>query len=150
MPDNVDIVRWLQVPPDVDLNDFFMGDASEEELLAVRDSISPLYTRDFVCVFHALSDEPRPGPEGLREAWLDWLAPWETYRAEIQDVRAISENEVLVVSRDFARRPGMTDEVEMRGVAIYTLRDGKFARIEFFPDTEVDSVLGRYEDDRAK
>jgi ketosteroid isomerase-like protein len=130
--ENVELVRQLQVAPDVDLTDVFMrGDeAGAESAIA---AISPQFTDDFVCVFHGLSRDPRPGVKGLREAWLDWLEPWETYRVEIERISDAGDR-VLVFSRDFGRRPGMEEEVELKGSAVWTVRDGKVARAEFFTD----------------
>jgi ketosteroid isomerase-like protein len=130
--ENVELVRSIQPPPDADLpRDLFLRDADPDTIAAAVAAFEALLTDDFVCVFHRASDEPRPGANGLRDAWLDWLEPWETYRTEIESVTALGDR-VLVTSRDFARRRGMDDEVEMHGSALYTVRDGKIARVEFF------------------
>jgi len=134
MADRVEIVRSLMPGPNDDLTDLWMPNATEAQLPAWREAAMVFFTDDVVCVFHAISDEAHHGLEGLREAWLDWLRPWETYRAEVQDVRALSETEVIIVSRDFARRPGSARELEMRGFAVYTFRGDKIARVDQFPD----------------
>lgn len=78
---DVDLVRNIQSPPDADLRDvFFRGD--DEGAAAAIEALSTVFTEDFTCVFHGLSADERPGVSGLRQAWLDWLEPWETYRAE--------------------------------------------------------------------
>lgn len=130
--ENVELVRSIQPPPDVDLNDVFLRNAPPDVVATALAAPAPAFTDDFVCIFHALSADPRPGVAGLRDSWLDWLEPWETYRAEIDELIDLGDR-VLLSSRDYARRPGMTDEVEMRGSALYTLRGGRIAKAEFFP-----------------
>ena len=46
-------------------------------------------------------------------------------------MREIDEG-VLVFSRDFGKRPGLDSEVELKGGSIWTVRDGRVARTEFF------------------
>ena len=133
--ENVELVRALQPPPDMDITTLFMRGAEDDDATmdATIAAAEPYFTPDFVCVFHALSDEPRPGVRGLRAGWLDWLEQWESYRAEIDELRDLGDK-VAVFSRDFGRRPGMADEVEFRGIAVYTVREGKVSRAEFFTD----------------
>jgi ketosteroid isomerase-like protein len=130
--DAVELVRSLQPAPDINFADLFLRDADDATTEAVLATIAPSYTDDFVCVLHALSSEERPGVQGLRESWLDWIAPYESYRAEIDEVRAGEDGRVLVVGRDYGRRPGMTDEIELLASAVWTVRDGRVARAEFF------------------
>ena len=134
--EDVELVRSLQPPPDVDLaRDLFLRDADPETVAAAQAALEPFLTEDFECVFHRASDAPRPGVAGLRDAWLDWMEPWETYRAEIDELIDL-DGRVLVITRDYARRSGMADEVELQGSAIYTVRDGKIARAEYFAHRE--------------
>ncbi len=130
--ENVEIVRRLQPGPDIDLTELFevvRGDADVEGALGAA---APAFADDFVCVFHALSEEPRFGVHGLRRSWLDWLAPWESYRTEIKELVDAGDR-IVVLSRDFGRRPGMDLEVHFDGCAVWTVRDEKIARAEFFP-----------------
>lgn len=136
---DVELVRNLQAPPEADLRDvFFRGD--DDGAAAAAEALAGLFTDDFVCVFHGLSSDERPGVLGLRGAWLDWLEPWETYRAEIDEVRDAGDGRVLVFSRDFGKRRDLASEVELKGSAIWTVRDGRIARAEFF--TERADALG--------
>ena len=133
--ENVEVVRRILPPPDMDLTELFMRDAHDEDpgLAAALEVAGEAFTPDFVCVFHALSDEPRRGVRGLREGWRDWLEPWESYRAVVDELRDLGQR-VAVFSRDFGRRSGMADEVEFKGVSVYTIRDRKIARAEYFTD----------------
>ena len=76
------------------------------------------------------------GLDGLRAAWLDWLSPWESYRAEIEDVIDAGGGRVLVRTRDFARPNGASREVYFNGATVWSLRDGRVARIEFYWNPE--------------
>jgi ketosteroid isomerase-like protein len=136
------IVRALQPAPDVDLIELFMrGDDAGAQ--AMIDGLADKFTEDFTAVFHGLSSEPRQGVAGLRNAWLDWLEPWEAYRAEIESIRATTSGRVLVFSRDFGRRPGTGTEVELKGSAVWTVREGRVARAEFFTErTDAERVAG--------
>ena len=75
----------------------------------------------------------RVGLNGLREVWLEWLEPWESYRAEIEDVIDAGD-QAVVLSRDYGRRKGSDAEVPLRAGAVWTVRDGKIARADFYPE----------------
>ena len=130
--ENVEIVRRLQPGPDVDLTELFEVARGDADVGGALGAAAPSFADDFVCIFHALSEEPRFGIEGLRRSWLDWLAPWESYRTEIKELVDAGDR-VAVLSRDFGRRPGMELEVHFDGCAVWTVRDAKVARAEFFP-----------------
>jgi ketosteroid isomerase-like protein len=127
---NVALVGALQPTPDVDLTVLFARD-DEESAREQAEALAPLFTDDFVCVFHGVSGDLRPGIDGLRSAWLDWLAPWQSYRAEIDELIEVGDR-VLVLTRDYGRRPGDDHEVELFGSAVYTVRAGQIARAEYF------------------
>ena len=129
--ENLEIVRQLQPGPEVDLTELFTRDADEAEVKAAIEAAEPAFTDDFACVFHALSEEPRYGVAGLREAWLDWLSPWASYRTELEEMIDAGDR-ILVLVRDFGRRQGMEQEVELIGSAVWTVRGGRIARAEFF------------------
>ncbi|MDQ3571712.1 MAG: nuclear transport factor 2 family protein [Actinomycetota bacterium] len=131
--ENVEIVRQLQPAPEVDLVELFGREADASELDAMTAAAEPAFTHDFVCIFHALSEESRPGLRGMRECWLDWLAPWESYRTEIEELIDAGDK-VLVLVRDFGRLPGAEKEVNFRGGTVWTLRDSRISRAEFFVD----------------
>jgi ketosteroid isomerase-like protein len=39
-----------------------------------------------------------------------------------------------VLVRDYGRRAGMSAEISVLGAAVWTVRDGKIARVRFYPD----------------
>ena len=132
--ENVEMVRLLQPAPDVDLAQLFRND---DVWAATLEGLSYLLHPDFECVQSWIGAEPTnyPGVDGLREAWLDWLTPWATYRTEIQDVIDCGER-VLVLVLDFGRREGTADEIKLFGSAVWTVRDGKIAHVQFYPDRD--------------
>ena len=73
------------------------------------------------------------GLDGLRNLWLEWLAPWTTYRIEAEDVIDLGDR-VLVLAHVFGRPEGSQAEVENTVASVWTLRDGKIARAEFYID----------------
>ncbi len=136
--ENVEIVRQLQPGPEVNLVELFARGEDDAEVETVIAAAAPAFTDDFVCVFHSLSDESRPGVRGLRECWLDWLAPWEGYRTEIEELIDAGDR-VLALVRDFGRLPGADKEVDFRGCTVWTVREGRIARAEFFTADRADA-----------
>ena len=63
---------------------------------------------------------------------MDWLAPWSSYRTEIEDCIDAGEGRVVVLTRDYACPLGAEAEVDFIGGPVWTVRDGKVARIEFY------------------
>jgi ketosteroid isomerase-like protein len=132
MHEHVQIVRRLLAP-------FEQGDLiplfRDEAISAARTAASgPFFTSDFQCEFvrEDLGRTAYPGLDGLRRAWLDWLTPWESYHAEVEDVIDAREGRVLVLTRDHARPKGASADVYFCGAPVWTVRERKVARIEFY------------------
>jgi ketosteroid isomerase-like protein len=70
------------------------------------------------------------GPEGMREAWSDWLETFSRVRFQIEGIEEVGEN-VLT----FARQVGTTRhggvEIEQPSAAVWKFRGDKIVRIEF-------------------
>ena len=71
------------------------------------------------------------GLDGLRAMWLDWVAPWVTWRAAVEEVIDLGD-QVLVLGRAFGLLEGGRAEVEATVASVWTVRDGKIARIEYY------------------
>jgi len=128
--ENVELVRGLQPGHDVDLAELFRDDLSWAALSAM---LAPVLTPDVECVTRGFLDYDNVlsvGLDGLRRIWLAWLAPWKSYRTEVEDTIDVGDK-VVVLVRDFARREADAPEVALPSAAVWTLRDGKVARIEF-------------------
>jgi ketosteroid isomerase-like protein len=129
--ENVEIVRALQPPPDWNLVTQFGDDAA---FAVVAEGIAPHLDDDFEALGSAGVERVRHrGLEGLRAVWLEWLEPWESYRVEIEEL-IDAGSDVIVLTRDYGRRPGMTAEVSVHAAAVWTVRAGKVARANFYPD----------------
>jgi ketosteroid isomerase-like protein len=129
--ETVEIVRALQPPGDWDLVRQF---SDEVAFTAMVEAMAPYVHDDFEAVGSTGVESVRhKGLAGLREVWLEWLEPWESYRVEIEEL-ADAGSEVVVLTRDFGRPPGMTAEVSILAAAVWTVRDGKVARARFYPD----------------
>jgi ketosteroid isomerase-like protein len=130
--EDVEIVRRLLGPFEQDeIVPLFRDEAIWTSITAAS---ATFFASDFECVF-VRDDVGRAaysGLGGLRAAWLDWLLPWETYHAEIEDVIDAGEGRVLVLTRDYACPKGASGEVSFMGAPVWTVRDGKVARIEFY------------------
>ena len=129
--ENVELVRSLQPSRDADLVAAFRDDATAA---AVMETLSPFFHEDVEIVapsFVAGEGVRFVGLEGLRAGWLDWLEPWESYRVEVEDVIDAGDDAVVLV-RDFGRRAGVTAEVGVVGGAVWTVREGRVARVAFY------------------
>lgn len=136
--ENVDLVRRLQPPSDLDLAALFRDD---HEFAVAETGLAPF--------FHPDCEIAGGGPDffapvwgtglrGLREVWLEWLAPWASYRTEIEQLIDLGER-VLVLVHDFARGQIGDPEVKQASGAIWTVRDRKVSRVVFY--TNRDSAL---------
>jgi hypothetical protein len=73
------------------------------------------------------------GSDGLRALSLDWLSPWATYRSIVEE--AIDcDDRVLTLQRSFARLGDTRQEIEFAPGNVWTVRDGKIARVEYYAD----------------
>jgi ketosteroid isomerase-like protein len=129
--ENVELVKRLQPTPDEDLAAWFRDDNAAKGFI---DASSPYFHADVEIVAPSGVEPSRyVGLAGLRDGWLDWLEPWASYRVEIEDL-IDAGHDVVVLVRDFGRRPGLNHEISVAGAAIWTVRDHKVARIAFYLD----------------
>ena len=127
--ENVELVLGLTAGPDVDLARMLRD---EEGRVAMAKAIGPFLRSDFECIIPRFDmQQSYAGIAGLTTAWLEWTAPWATYRTEIEEAVDLGDR-VLVLVRDFGRREGTTQEVELTAAAVWTVRDGRIARAEFY------------------
>ena len=129
---NVEIVRRLLAPFEQgDIALLYRDDAIAASL---AEASAPFFTPDFECVF-VRGDVGRAaysGLDGLRAAWLDRLEPWDRYWAGVEDVIDAGDGRVVVLTHDHARPKGTDAEVDFLGAPVWSVRDGKVARIEFY------------------
>ena len=128
---NVALVRALQPAADVDMAQLFRDD---EMWAAFTAAMGFLFRPDFECVAAtSISVTTYAGLDGLREAWLDWLKPWATYRTEVEEIAHFGPR-ILVLYRNFGHLEGSTEEVKTDNAAVWTFRNNKLARAEFYID----------------
>jgi ketosteroid isomerase-like protein len=129
--ENATLIGALQPDPDVDLVELFRDDKAWANL---SEAFGPIYHDDVESGFIGVGQESRNyGLAGFRQTWLEWLGPWETYRADIARVIDCGDD-VLVITDDYGRKPGMTAEVRLFGAAVWTVRDGRIAKAYFYVD----------------
>ena len=132
------MVRALQPPPDWDMAHAWRDERAFASLL--RPTLGARLHPDAESVIVMPGNDPRNprnlhrGLDGFRQAWLEWVSPWETYHVvEIEDIVDLGES-ALVLVRDRGRMRGMSADVDLRGAAIWTVRDGLVIRAEFYAD----------------
>jgi ketosteroid isomerase-like protein len=130
--ENVEIVKRMHPGAETDLVALSRDAAAWAAVMA---SAAPLLEPAFELeVIGGLEDRPiYTGLSGFREFWLDWLTPWETYRDELEDTLDLGDQVVLLgCHRGTRERTG--PEVPAAFAAIYSLRDGKVFRIQYYAD----------------
>jgi SnoaL-like protein len=127
---NVELIRSLLPGPDTDMVALFNDDRASGELMQ---TIARLLDRGFMSVKHMPGAEPEiaHGLDGLRAGWLDWLAPWASYRTEIEETIDLDDRIVSVIC-DYGRREPDAQEVALKSAAVWTVRDGRVVRAEFY------------------
>ena len=129
--ENVDIVLALQPAPGANMVQLFRDDLL---WAAVSARLAPALAPEFKAIAHGLPDSQKvEGVEGLRDSWLQWLAPWESYRAEVEEAIDLGERVVLLI-RDYGRRTRDAHEVAITSAAVWTVHEGKVTRAEFYAD----------------
>jgi hypothetical protein len=128
--ENVELVRRLQPRPDVDLVAVFHDERTAGDFDRL---FAAFFHPDCECVLNLPGAEPAVyvGLEGWRKGWGDWLAPWVSYRSEIEELFDVGER-VVVLVRDYARREPGAPEIGQIAAAVWTARDAKVARAEFY------------------
>jgi ketosteroid isomerase-like protein len=138
---NVDLVLTLQLPATEDFAQLLRDDNA---WAALAKAIEPFFHQDFETVAPGVpgTENTYTGLEGLRAAWLTWVAPWASYRTETKEAFDAGDRVLLIVN-DSARREGGAQEIEIDGAAVWSFRDGKIARFEAYADrSEAREAIG--------
>jgi ketosteroid isomerase-like protein len=78
------------------------------------------------------------GYDGALEAFRSWGEAWEWLRSDIEEIVEVGER-VLVRCHTRAKGKGSTVEVESGTYNVFTIKEGRVARIQFF--TQKDPAL---------
>ncbi|MEO8037062.1 MAG: nuclear transport factor 2 family protein [Acidobacteriota bacterium] len=128
--ENVDLVRAVHPLSGTKVSDLFNEGADGSAL----EALASLLTPDFEVVAGSQGSgiwvEDRR-LDGLLRTWREWLEPWEEYWTEVEEFVDAGRDHVLVLVRDRGRLRGSDAEVELLAASVWTLRDGKIARVEF-------------------
>jgi len=128
---NVELLSGL-IPPGVDQVELF----GDDELWArwAQDK-GRVFHPDFQSSIMLLGGEHTRsgGADAFRAFYLDWLAPWATYRTESEDLVDCGD-QVLVILRDCGRLQDATHEVKRINAAVVTVRDGQAIRQRAYLD----------------
>jgi ketosteroid isomerase-like protein len=90
------------------------------------------------------------GPDGFREAWLDWTSAFESYAIEIEEMIEAGDRVVSLVAMSGTTKTGGA-EIPSPGAAVWTVVDGRVRRVEFHLDRDVAlRAAGLEPDDRAR
>jgi ketosteroid isomerase-like protein len=129
-PRRVDMVEFLDtgLPLRPEVLEHFEPEA-EIRFVAGATGVPPLSFRGF---------------EGFLEGWRDWLAAFDRYELEIRELVDASDADVIALThvRARTRRDGVL--VEHDPAAVFTVRDGRVARVRFFLERdEAFAAVGR-------
>jgi ketosteroid isomerase-like protein len=129
LQENVEIVRALIPPPDIDVASLLRDDSLFEQM---RTALEPLIDPavESVAIWQGGSATTYVGIDGFRKLWLDWLEPWATYHVRVDEVIDAGDR-IVVLIRDRARRHDTEAEVELISGSVWEVREGKIVRAEF-------------------
>jgi hypothetical protein len=129
--ENVELIRSFLPGPEVDLVAQLTDDVAAAQL---ADAFGHFLDPAIECAFHVFPGAPPnvySGPDGFRDGWLGWLAPWASYRTETKKLIDLGER-VVVLYRDYARREPGAPEVDLTSATVWTVRDGRVVHIDFY------------------
>jgi hypothetical protein len=138
--ENVDLILRVQPDADVDLVELHRDD---EAWAAWIETFARHAYPEFECARPSVpGGKVYRGPGGLRTLSLDWLTAWTTYRSVVEE--AIDcDDRVLTLQRSYARLADSAHEIEFAPANVWTVRDGKIARVEYYTDrTEALKAVG--------
>ena|SRR5271157_4305833 len=127
---NLDLVLGLYPGPTLDLATVSRDEKLADQVFA--EWVSRLRP-DCECVVVDVPEGERTACTGLEEIkafWLRWLAPWEMFRAAVDEAIDCGKK-VVVLHHVFGRPKGGTSVVQFTGTDVWTIRDGRIARVEF-------------------
>jgi len=76
------------------------------------------------------------GPDGFTAVWTDWASAFASFRIEVEDMIDAGEKVVSLVRLVARTRTGDVP-IEETAAAVWTVRNGKLARVEFHLDREL-------------
>ena len=101
----------------------------------LEDSVTPDFAWDMSTFTGWPEKQTYEGLEGAREFMRAWLDAWEDWELELEELRDAGDKVVAILrQRGVAKSTGL--EVDMHMAQVFTLRDGKQARMEMYATPE--------------
>ena len=129
------MVKAVHPPSGTDLTRLFADDSDAPARL---DAAAPLYHPEFE-FSRAEFSKRRLGGKGLLELvemWREWMEPWDVYWTEVEDFIDAGDGRVVVLLRDHGRLQGSDADVALIAASVWTVRDRKIARIDFYANRD--------------
>ena len=118
--------------------DMAAEESGGEREARLKEALARSATPDFVTEMVADSSfraEFR-GSNGFIEAWDDWLQAFESFRIDLEETIEFGDTLLTLVTLTGVPRGGATELVNANA-AVWFVRDGKLARVEFHMDREM-------------
>jgi ketosteroid isomerase-like protein len=137
MAEALDVVAKVQgLLIEVDVVEAIQDEAKNAEL---RAALEPLAEPDFEVVMIGPDYQPNTlggaGFDGFRDAWRDWTEAFETYSIQLDEVLEAGDKVLALVHQTGVTKTGGV-EITTPAAAVWTVRDGKVARVEFHLDQD--------------
>jgi ketosteroid isomerase-like protein len=106
----------------------------DEMIEAVTELLSHNAHPEYITVMVSESvSNDYPGAAGFREAWSDWISPYEGFRIEVDEVLMLEDKLVFTV-RQIAMTRHSGVEVETPSAAVWWFEDGQVRQAAFYLD----------------
>jgi hypothetical protein len=106
----------------------------DEMIEAVTELLRHNAHPDYVTVMVSESvSQDYAGVDGFREAWSDWMSPYESFRVVFDEVIPLDDKLVFTV-RQLATTRHSSVEVETPSAAVWWLEDGRIRQAAFYLD----------------
>jgi ketosteroid isomerase-like protein len=132
--ENVEIVKRVQASG-VDLAELFRASTLPDPAATGIDltAFDPNFETEFIARRSAGAVQPSVshGLLGFAEGWRDWLEPWESYYIEAEEFIDAGD-QVVSLTRVRAKTTRDAVAVEHRPAALWSLRDGRITRVQFY------------------
>lgn len=131
---DVALIRSLQPPPDADVATLFADPVAWSAFAQASESA---FEENFTSlgVGAPQGDVQGEGFDGMRAVFAEWLSPWASYHSTVEKVVSAGDRVMILVrDRGVSRHDGVA--IELRAASIWTMRDGRIARVEFHVDRD--------------
>jgi ketosteroid isomerase-like protein len=75
------------------------------------------------------------GRDAISEAREEWSKAWESLDVELTEI-VEADDRVFVAMSNTGKGRGSSIEIEMRTFAVFTIRDGKITKLQYFANRE--------------